>query len=87
MTSRYGGPIRLSDETDAHLGFVIMAGQGYPLQASKFEGDCVFMALPHDPSLLDTEPYLVLAEHKEAGEHRYELSPTVRTLPSRSLAT
>ena len=74
MAAGHGGPIRLTDEGEAHLGFILMAGKGYPLDAPAFQGDCVFMPLPRDAALFQGEPYRVLAEHKDAGEHRYALT-------------
>ena len=63
--------MRLTDANDDHLGFLLMADKECPLDVDTFEGDCVFMSLPERVELFDEEPYLILAEHEDAGEHRY----------------
>jgi hypothetical protein len=80
MGSDSGGPIRLTDLEEEHLGFILMAGDGYPLDTDVFEGECVFMPLPENPEQFDSYPYLLLAEHKRAGEHRYHLTNDGETL-------
>jgi hypothetical protein len=75
-----GGPIRLTDTNQEHLGFILMAGDGYPLDAAEFEGDCVFMPLPQNPALFEERPYLLLAEHRDAGEHCYRMLKDGSTL-------
>ena len=73
MTAEHSGPLRLTDNDQAHLGFILLAGAGYPADAATFEGDCIVMPLPRDPALFSSEAYLLLAEHKDAGEHRYRM--------------
>ena len=73
MTGAFGGPIRLTNLEQDHLGFILLAGSGYPMDAQEFQGDCVIMPLPQASSLFEEEPYLLLADHKDAGEHRFTL--------------
>ena len=72
MKAKSCGPLRLTNANEEHLGFVLMAGDGCPLDVDSFEGDCLFMPLPQNPALFEQQPYLLLAEHKDAGEHRYK---------------
>ena len=74
------GPLRLTDANENHLGFILMARDGCPLDVDSFEGDCVFMPLPQDPALFGQRPYLLLADHKDAGEHRYKFTKQGTTL-------
>jgi hypothetical protein len=80
MKTGMGGPIRLTDQNNEHLGFILMAGEGYSLDAKEWEGDCIFMPLPQRAALFEGRPYLLLAEHKQAGEHRYRLTTDGKAL-------
>ncbi len=53
-----------------HLGFIMLA----PDQ-TEASGDCIFMLLPKDKALWDTEEFswLCRRDQKEAGEHRFAL--------------
>ena len=80
MKPKSTGPLRLTDANEKHLGFILMAGDGCPLDVDSFEGDCVFMPLPQDPAVFDQRPFLLLADHKDAGEHRYKFTKKGATL-------
>lgn len=74
MTRAYTGPIRLTDNNQEHLGFLLLAGEGRPLDDGTFAGECVFMPIPQNPEVMIGGPFRILTEHQKAGEHRYEFS-------------
>ena len=65
--------IPLQNHRQQHLGACLMAGlpDDYASTAGIWEGDCVFMALPADPELLEDPSLFILRrhDHVEAGEH------------------
>jgi hypothetical protein len=59
-----------------HIGFLLPAGlpTDFASAVGQWEGDCVFMVLPTKPELFDDPAFRVLADHKDAGEHRIAVS-------------
>lgn len=74
MKNNYTGPIRLTDNNDEHLGFLLLAGEGRDLDSGTVEGECVFMPIPQKPEVMMGGPFRILTEHQKAGDHRYEFS-------------
>ncbi len=74
--------IPLQNLDQQHLGFFLPAGlpADFISSVGKWEGDCVFMALPTNPEFFDDPAFLVLSDHKDAGEHRIEVSNDGSTL-------
>jgi hypothetical protein len=64
--------IPLQNLDQQHIGFLLPAGlpADFTSAVGQWEGDCVFMALPTKPELFDDPAFRVLADHKDAGEHR-----------------
>ncbi len=74
--------IPLQNNHQQHIGFLIPAGlpPDFISSVGQWEGDCVFMALPTKPELFDDPAFRVLADHKDAGEHRIVVSNDGATL-------
>jgi hypothetical protein len=55
-----------------HIGFLLSSGlpDDFASSVGQWEGSCAFMALPTEATLFDDPAFCVLADHKEAGEHR-----------------
>jgi hypothetical protein len=68
--------IPLQNLDQQHIGFLLPAGLPADFAAivGQWVGDCVFMALPTKPELFNDPAFLVLADHKDAGEHRIVVS-------------
>jgi hypothetical protein len=68
--------IPLQNLEQQHIGFLLPAGlpADFASTVGQWEGDCVFMALPTNPTLLDDPAFRVLADHKDAGEHRIAIT-------------
>ena len=68
--------IPLQNLDEQHIGFLLPAGlpAEFASTVGQWEGDCVFMALPTQLALLDDSAFRVLADHKDAGEHRIVVS-------------
>jgi hypothetical protein len=64
--------IPLQNLEQEHIGFLLLAGfpADFASAVDHWEGDCVFVALPTKPELFDDPAFRVLADHKDAGEHR-----------------
>ena len=64
--------IPLQNLNQEHLGFLLPAGlpDDFIFTVGQWEGDCIFMALPSQAEFFDDPAFRVLAEHKDAGEHR-----------------
>jgi len=71
--------IRLADENNEHLGFILLAGKGCPMAMHSYEGDCIFMPLPQNAALFNERPYLLLSAHKDAGKHRFAFTNAAGT--------
>lgn len=71
--SKRGGLIRLTNPDKEHLAFIMMAGDGYPMDVDFYEGDCIFFPLPRKPELFDSPLFSMLVEHKDALQHRYKM--------------
>jgi hypothetical protein len=70
----YTGPIRLTDNNEEHLGFLLLAGEGRAAEGGKLEGECVFMPIPQNPEVMIGGPFRILTEHQKAGDHQYEFN-------------
>lgn len=64
--------IPLQNLNQQHIGFLLPAGlpDDFASAVGQWEGDCIFMALPTQASLFDDPAFRVLADHRDAGEHR-----------------
>ena|SRR5688572_32162334 len=64
--------IPLQNLDQEHIGFLLPAGlpADFTSAVGQWEGDCVFIALPTKPELFEDPAFRVLADHKDAGEHR-----------------
>ena len=64
--------IPLQNLDQQHIGFLLPAGlpDDFASSVGQWDGDCVFMALPTQAALFDDPAFRVLADHKDAGEHR-----------------
>ena len=73
-------PIQNNDQQ--HIGFILPAGlpADFISSVGEWEGDCVFMPLPTKPELFDDSAFRLLADHKNAGEHRIKVSNDGSTL-------
>lgn len=74
--------IPLENKHQQHIGFLLHAGLPADVlsRVGQWEGDCVFMALPMTPELFEDPAFLLLADHKDAGEHRIAVSNDGSTL-------
>lgn len=63
--------IALTNAEGRHIGFMLLAGvdEGYRNKTGEWRGDCVFIALPKEPDLLNDSAFLELVERKQRGEH------------------
>lgn len=73
MNKEYSGPIRLTDNNEEHLGFLLLGGGGRRDDGKIVEGECVFMPIPQNPEVMVGGPFRILTEHQKAGDHRFEL--------------
>lgn len=74
--------IDLQNHDQEHIGFLLPADLPEEIEANvgQWQTDCIFMALPNDVRLFDDPGFLVLASHKDAGEHRLAVSNDGSTL-------
>lgn len=74
--------IPLQNLDQEHIGFLLPAGlpADFTSTFGQWEGHCVFMALPTKVELFDDPAFGVLANHKNAGEHRIAVSNDGRTI-------
>jgi hypothetical protein len=74
--------IPLQNNEQQHIGFLLPAGlpADFISSVGQWEGDCVFIALPTKPELFDDLAFRVLADHKDAGEHRIAVGNDGSTL-------
>lgn len=73
MNKEFSGPIRLTDNSGEHLGFLLLGGAGASVEGESLNGECVFMPIPQNPEVMVGGPFRILTEHQKAGEHRFEL--------------
>ena len=80
--------IPLQNLQQQQIGFLLPAGlpDDFRPAVGEWEGDCIFMALPTQSELFDDPAFHVLADHKEAGEHRTRVSNDGSTLSAIALA-
>ena len=73
-------PIQNNDQQ--HIGFLLPAGlpADFISSVGEWAGDCVFMALPTKPELFEDPAFRVLADHKDAEEHRIKVRNDGSTL-------
>jgi hypothetical protein len=68
--------IPLQNLDQQHVGFLLPAGlpADFASSVGRWEGFCVFVALPTEEELFEDPAFRVLADHKDAGEHRITVS-------------
>jgi hypothetical protein len=74
--------IPLQNLAGKHLGVLLTAGlpKDFLSCEGRWEGDCIFFALPTERGLFDDPVFCVLADHKDAGEHHIEVTNDGTTL-------
>jgi hypothetical protein len=80
--------IPLQNLDQQHVGFLLPAGlpADFASSVGQWEGFCVFMALPTEAELFDDPAFRVLADHKDAGEHRITVSNDGSTISVLAMA-
>jgi len=81
--------IPLQNLNKEHIGFLLHAGlpDAFATTVGQWKGDCVIMALPTQPELFNDPAFLLLADHKDAGEHRITVTNDGSTIAIHAVAT